>query len=222
MVVCWLYHFENSFSYIPCLYFVGASFCICKDWCCAGFLVPKRNFTWVKHSCVISIWHITCMCTYWLCVFVGFCSPTCPTTSVNGFCTLPSCTYFLLAVGSELCSLDPPLGQGVDVETGVVVPDLTGVCGAASPIVSMGLNLVRLNPISIKVPLFLSLDSVSWQFILDSLCLKNSLWNICISLSAMSASPLAVCKITLIRSFSSSSHVSTYLSDGIYGSPSST
>ena len=96
-----------------------------------------------------------------VCVFIGFNNPTCPTTSVNEFCTLPSCMYFLLAVGSELCSLDLPLGQGVDVGTGVVVPDPTGDCAAASPIVGMGLNLVRLNPTSIKSLMFLSLDFVS-------------------------------------------------------------
>ena len=60
---------------------------------------------------------------------------------------LSSCTYLLVEVGSELCSLDLPLGWGVDVGTGVVVPDPTGVCGGASPIGGMELNLIRLNPI---------------------------------------------------------------------------
>ena len=62
--------------------------------------------------------------------------------------------YLLFEVGSELCSLDLPLGHGVDIGTGVVVPDPTSVCGAASLIVGMGLNLVRLNPISFKSSCF--------------------------------------------------------------------
>ena len=61
-------------------------------------------------------------------------------------------------MGSELCSLDPLLGLGVDVGTGVVVPDPTGVSGAVVPIVSMGLNLVRLNPISVRSSMFQSLE----------------------------------------------------------------
>ena len=140
--------------------------------------------------------------------------------SMNFVHYLPVCV-FLLVVGSELCSLDLPLGCGVDVGTGVVVPDPMGVCGAASPIVGMGLNLVRLNPISVKSSMFLSLDSDSWRLILDSFSI-SSLWIICISLCTISASPWAVCKIILILLFSSSSHVGTYLGDGTCGKPSRT
>ena len=64
-------------------------------------------------------------------------------------------------VGSELCNLDLPLGQGVDVGTGVIVPYPIGVYGAAPSIVGMGLNLFKLKPISVKSLIFLSLDTVS-------------------------------------------------------------
>ena len=64
--------------------------------------------------------------------------------------------------GQSCVALICCLVQGVDVGTGVVIPDPTGVCGAVSPIVGMGLNLVSLNPISVKSLMFLSLDSDSW------------------------------------------------------------
>ena len=56
------------------------------------------------------------------------------------------CVFCLLEIRSELCNHDPPLGLGVDLGTGVVVADPTGICGTVSPTRGMGLNLVRLNP----------------------------------------------------------------------------
>ena len=64
----------------------------------------------------------------------------------------------LLGIGSELFKHDPLLGLGVDVGTGVMVPKPTGVCCTALSMVSMGLNLVRLNPISVRSSMFLILE----------------------------------------------------------------
>ena len=51
-----------------------------------------------------------------------------------------------LGIGFELCKCDPPkFGLGVDVKTGVLLPDLTGVCETESPTVGMGLHSVILN-----------------------------------------------------------------------------
>ena len=71
-----------------------------------------------------------------------------------------------MEIRSELCNHDPPLGLGVDVGTGVVVPDPTGVCGTVSPTVGMGLNLVRLNPLSVRSSIFWSVEWESgWLFL---------------------------------------------------------
>ena len=94
----------------------------------------------------------------------------------------------------------------------IIVPEPTGVCGTVPPIVGMGLNLVRLNPMSIRSSIFQSLE---WE----SLSFMNSLCTICIALAATSVSQQADCKINLIISFSSSSHVGTYLGDDTWGRP---
>ena len=49
----------------------------------------------------------------------------------------------LLGIRSKLRKHDLPFGLGVDVGTGVVGPDPTGVCGTVSPTVNMGLNHVH-------------------------------------------------------------------------------
>ena len=68
------------------------------------------------------------------------------------------CMCFLLGIGSELCKCDLPFGLGVNVGTGVVVLDPTGVYGTVSPTIGMGLNLVRLNSMSVRLSMFLSLE----------------------------------------------------------------
>ena len=54
------------------------------------------------------------------------------------------CVFSLLE--SELFKHELPSGIGVDVGTGIVVPDPTGVCGTVSPIVGMGLKFCNVEP----------------------------------------------------------------------------
>ena len=59
-----------------------------------------------------------------------------------------------MGIGFELCRCDPPVGLGVDVGSGVLVPDLTGVCGTEYPTVGIGLHSVILNPMSVRSSIF--------------------------------------------------------------------
>ena len=68
------------------------------------------------------------------------------------------CAFSSLKNGSERCKHDPPTGIGVVFRTGVLVPDLTGVCGTESPIVGMGLHSVILNPMSVRSSIFHTLE----------------------------------------------------------------